>query len=383
MGRYLALLMVLLGAGNAAAASDAVTVAVLGLEPNDVPESLAAQLTDALRQRVAAMAGVRMIPGKDLIEVKIVFGCDAELPTCMAQAGKTIGAEKLIYGSLKKGANKGSVTVALKVLDVKGAMVEKFVNDTVQKRELASSNVAASAGKWLAQLLEEQKPTLAVSSDPSGATIAIDGQSFGKTPASLRELSPGTHTVALSLPGRKTVVRTVELRAGKESEVTASLEPEVAVRPKSKEPPKVQQPPEENPLVVRKPEETKSNPHPGRTAKIVAGGLLGGALVTGSVLIYSFVHYRSLEDDLSKMNINCTTTTSPKCDEGNNWAHTATGMWIATGALLGGSIVSFAIGSYQAKKAHDNNKLGFLQKSLRVEPVFSTRGGGLTAAFEF
>src|SRR5438874_7464330 len=130
MPRYstiLAALGVLLAAPPAVAAPD-VSVAVLGLEPVDVPEPLAQQLTDALRQRASSTGGVRMVQGKDLIEVKMVFGCDGELPACMAQAGKTLGAEKLLYGTVKKGASKTTVTVAPKLLDVKTAVVEKFVN---------------------------------------------------------------------------------------------------------------------------------------------------------------------------------------------------------------------------------------------------------------
>src|SRR5260370_25628303 len=164
MRRYLTLLAAvgsLVWGTSALAGPNDVSVAVLGLEPIDVPEALAQQLTDALRQRASSTGGVRMVQGKDLIEVKMVFGCDGELPACMAQAGKTLGADKLLYGTVKKGPSKTTVTVALKLLDVKTAVVEKFVNDTVQKRELAGANAVSSAGKWFGQLLEvERSPTL-------------------------------------------------------------------------------------------------------------------------------------------------------------------------------------------------------------------------------
>ena len=150
MPRYSSVLAALVGlvlASSSASAAPDVSVAVLGLEPVDVPEPLAQQLTDALRQRASSTSGVRTVQGKDLIEVKMVFGCDGELPACMAQAGKTLGADKLLYGTVKKGGSKNAVTVALKLLDVKTAVVEKFVNDTVQKRELAGANVNAAAAQ--------------------------------------------------------------------------------------------------------------------------------------------------------------------------------------------------------------------------------------------
>src|SRR5437763_4980728 len=207
MRRYCTLFIGLcaLGVASGVHAAPDVSVAVLGIEPVDVPESLAQQLTDALRQKAASTGGVRMVQGKDLIEMKMVFGCDGELPACMAQAGKTLGADKLLYGTLKKGTSKTTVTVALKLLDDKTAVVEKFVNDTVQKRELAGNNVIGVAARWFGQLLEvEAKPTLTVTSDPAGANVSVDGNSYGRTPLTLRDLAPGTHQVTVSMSGRQT-----------------------------------------------------------------------------------------------------------------------------------------------------------------------------------
>src|SRR4051812_43183936 len=298
MPRYstiLAALAVLFAVSSASAAE--VSVAVLGLEPVDVPEPLAQQLTDALRQRASSTGGVRMVQGKDLIEVKMVFGCDGELPACMAQAGKTLGAEKLLYGTVKKGASKTTVTVALKLLDVKTAVVEKFVNDTVQKRELAGNNVNAAAGRWFGQLLEvEAKPTLTVTSDPAGANVSVDGNSYGRTPLTLRDLAPGTHQVTVSMSGRQTYTKNVELRPGGSHDVVATLEAEapVVVRKEPKQP----TPPEPLPLVTPTPTPRPlplRNEHPGRTAKIVAGVLVGAAVVTAAVAIYTWRTYSDLE----------------------------------------------------------------------------------------
>src|SRR5439155_12235571 len=214
----------------------------------------------------------------------------------MAQGGKTLGAEKLLYGTVKKGPSKTTVTIALKLLDVKTAVVEKLVNDTVPKREVAGSNVNGSAAKWFGQLLEiESKPTLTVPSEPSGASVTVDGQAYGRTPLTLRELSPGAHTVVLSMPGRTPVTRTVELRAGGSHECTGTLEAEAPVV--TQKPPE-RKPPEPQPLITPQPRPEPlraANEHPGRTAKIVAGVLVGGALVTAAVAIYT---WRKYSDDL-------------------------------------------------------------------------------------
>ena len=297
MLRYSSVLAALVGlvlASSSAVAAPDVSVAVLGLEPVDVPEPLAQQLTDALRQRASSTGGVRMVQGKDLIEVKMVFNCDGELPACMAQAGKTLGADKLLYGTVKKGSSKNTVTVALKLLDVKTAVIEKFVNDTVSKRELAGNNVNGVAARWFGQLLEvEAKPTLTVTSDPTGASVTVDGTSYGRTPLTLRDLTPGPHQVTVSMAGKQTFSRNVELRPGGSHDVVATLEAETPAIV-NKLPTR---PPEPTPLIT--PPSTTPPPlrneHPGRTAKIVAGVLVGGALVTAAVAIYTWRHYSDLE----------------------------------------------------------------------------------------
>lgn len=417
MPRYstiLAALGVLLLAPGMSRAAD-VSVAVLGLEPVEVPESLAQQLTDALRQRAASTSGVRVVQGKDLIEVKMVFGCDGELPACMAQAGKTLGADKLLYGTIKKGATKNTVTVGLKLLDVKTAVVEKFVNDTVQKRELAGSNVNAVAARWFGQLVEiESKPTLTVTSDPAGGNVTVDGQSYGRTPLTLRDLAPGAHSVSVSMAGRQTVTRDIVLRAGGSHDVVATLDPEEKPVVAHKEPLKPP-PPEPPPLVTTTPTPPPLRAeHPGRTAKIVAGVLVGAAVVTAAVAIYTWRTYSDLEatahtdldtvkgsvmgtpsaqDQAFFMNPSCNVPPDLQgangaakfhndCSSGNNFANATTGLWVATGALAAAGVVSFVIGDRQAAKAKEKN-VSVMRQTLRVAPVFSTRGGGLTAAFEF
>src|SRR5678815_1395208 len=87
MRRYLVSSALVLAA--AAAHADP-NVAVLGIEPVDVPEQLTQALTDALRQRAAATPGIRVVQGKDLVEMKMIFGCDGEQASCMAQAGRSL-----------------------------------------------------------------------------------------------------------------------------------------------------------------------------------------------------------------------------------------------------------------------------------------------------
>jgi hypothetical protein len=416
MRRYLTVIATLVALGLStsavAASSSDVTVAVLGIEPIELPQSLASPLTDALRQRAANTAGVRLVQGKDLVEVKMVFGCDGETPACMAQAGRALGTDKLLYGTVRK-SGKVAVTVNLKLLDVKSASVEKFVNDTVPRRELLAGNVSPIAGRWFNQLVEiEAKPTLTVSSDPSGATVTVDGQGYGRTPLTLRDLGPGGHTVVLTMPGRQPATRSVELRPGGSHDVVVTLEPEAQVVTQTPPPVVAPPPPEPQPLITPTTPLPPPTGHPGRAAKIAAGALVGGALVTAAVAIYTWRTYVDLEgtahDDLKNLaqtvpsdgdffkSPGCSVPgtvreTTPgainkyksDCSSGSNYANATTGLWIATGALATAGIVSFVIGDRQAAHAKERKTATIIKQTLRVAPVFSTQGGGLTAAFEF
>src|SRR5262249_60356137 len=108
-------------AARAAEGGGDVATAVLGIEPLEgTPDTVAAEMTDALRQRVAATKGYQLLQGKDLVEVKLVFACPDAAPACMSAAGKSLGADKLIFGNVKRSG--GDYQVTLKLLDVSRAV---------------------------------------------------------------------------------------------------------------------------------------------------------------------------------------------------------------------------------------------------------------------
>jgi hypothetical protein len=61
-----------------------------------------------------------------------------------------------------------------------------------------------------------------LTSDPSGAAIAIDGQPKGTTPQKIK-LGVGDHTIAMTLPGRKPFETRIKLGAGATEPVAATL----------------------------------------------------------------------------------------------------------------------------------------------------------------
>ena len=412
-----------------AAWADATTLAVLGIEPIEAPESLAVQLTDALRRQAAAMPGVKLVQGKDLIEIKMIFNCDNEHPNCMSQAGKSLGADKLLYGLIKRhgGRKSTTVVVGLKVLDVHSGVIEKFVNETVHTRDLGRSAVGALASRWLNALIEISKPSLTVTSDPPGSNVSYDGQSMGRTPVTLRDLAPGPHTIVVSQTGYLPYTKTVELKPGGSHEVVVSLEKEkvavVTPPPVVKPPPVVIKPPPVavvTPPPIVEPPPPITPPHPGRALRIIGFTAVGAAVVMGGVAIYTWRHYSDLQDTTHNelVQIRDATAAMPgrpnpqeaaffnspscsppaslagtplvtqyknDCSSGTTFANTTTALWVVSGILAAGGVTAIIIGERQAAKARQGERSAgrLLRESLQVAPVVSTRGGGLTAAFEF
>ena len=388
----------------ASAADD--SLAVLGIEAIEVGDALGVQLTDLLRHKAADTQGVRLVTGKDLIELKMVFGCDGEAPACLAQAGRSLGADRLLYGTLKKAEGGKSVAVSLKLLDVRDLVVVKQVNETVPKRTFVGPTLAAEAARWFGMLiLPPQFGVIVVQSQPADAAVDLDGTVAGRTPLRLKDLRPGSHTVTLQLDGYTSHSETVELLAGAAERVNVKLEREQRVEPTRVVPTQPEPSGDDLRPVDRKPR------HPGRAAKYAAIGLVAGSVIAGAVAIYTWRSYISLQDqahsDLQSIAASPGTMpdtagflAKPGCDNvpfapsslrdsysshcasGNRFASATTGLWITAGVLATAGIVSYIVGNRLDARAATERRKG-VKESLRLLPAISTTGGGLQASFEF
>ena len=214
-------------ASRAVAAEAATPTAVLGFEPLEgVPDTLAADITDAVRQRVAATKEYQLLQGKDLVEVKLIFACSDEAPACLSQAGKSLGASKLIFGNVKK--TGGDFMVTLKLLDVSRAVVESFTTDTVPGGRANATALRQLAPIWLAKLSGRGNGTIAVRANFVGAAVSLDGTRVGITgtaPVVISDVSPGKHEVSVEKSGYTTTKQEFTLAAGQSLPLTLDLEP--------------------------------------------------------------------------------------------------------------------------------------------------------------
>src|SRR5215510_9090985 len=211
---------------RAHADGDVATV-VLGIEPLDgAPDNVAAEITDALRQRLAATKGYQLLQGKDLVEVKLVFACPDAAPACMSQAGKSLGADKLIFGNVKRSGNDYQVT--LKLLDVSRAVVESFTAETVPRKHADASGLRSMAPGWLAKLSGKGGGSIQVRANFPGAAVSLDGTQVGTTggnPVVINDVAPGRHEVSVEKSGYTTTKQEFTLAAGQSLPLSLTLSP--------------------------------------------------------------------------------------------------------------------------------------------------------------
>ncbi len=214
-------------AGPARAADGDVPTVVLGIEPLDPTlDAVAAEITDALRQRVAATKGYQLLQGKELVEIKLVFACPDAAPACMSQAGKSLGASKVIFGNVKRAGNDFQVT--LKLLDVSRAVVESFAAETVSKKNSDANGLRSMAPAWLAKLSGKGGGSIQVRANFPGAAVSLDGTQVGTTgsaPVVINDVAPGRHEVAVEKSGYTTTKQEFTLASGQSLPLSLALSP--------------------------------------------------------------------------------------------------------------------------------------------------------------
>ena len=91
---------------------------------------------------------------------------------------------------------------------------------TEEKKESESKTTETKAAS---ALTETPKGAANVSSNPTGADLAVDGDFVGNSPAALK-LWPGKHTITLKMTGYKDWSREITVQAGSQVQLTANLE---------------------------------------------------------------------------------------------------------------------------------------------------------------
>jgi hypothetical protein len=394
------LVVVLLGgAGRPARAADDSGTVVLGVEAVDTQDNnLASDVTDAIKQRVATGKGGPLIPGKDLVEIKLVFSCSDEAAACLAQAGKSLGAAKLIYGTIKRSG--GDVVLTLKQVDTARGTIDGTTVENLSKKKLDPSALRALSGQWMARL-SGAKPaggggtpgTLIVRSNVSGATVMLDGAEVGtlsRKTLSIEDVSPGKHEITVEKPGFGVSTQVFTIGAGQALPLTLTLlrgdgtegEEGAAAAPTGGEPDATAR---RNAAPV---DEGPGGEDSLRTWVRTGFWVSVGVSAVSFALAAKYgLDVRSVNQDLNQFRykqplpVDQQTTVNNKLAEGNR---AETRQWIFIGV---GSAAAVA-GGFLLYKGYLDKEAGSGAKTadnhgLRVFPTANTSSGGIAAEFDF
>ncbi len=92
--------------------------------------------------------------------------------------------------------------------------------------EVWHENVELDSGKHeaLTAILQIMTGSLSIESEPANARIFLDGNEFGTTPTMKRSIDPGKHEVEVRMEGYEVWSKSINLKAGKEKLLTATLQ---------------------------------------------------------------------------------------------------------------------------------------------------------------
>ncbi|HSD88794.1 MAG TPA: PEGA domain-containing protein [Kofleriaceae bacterium] len=224
-------------AASHAIAGSRQSIAVLGLEvvdPSGTPTAQDTQvgkdLTDALRGRAkAGTSQYQLAPGsdKELIDQKLLNNCDTEALPCMSAIGNQLGADVLMYGTIKKDGGNKAYQVSLKFLDVGRKQMMKTTVDLIPVSEANGAALQGWAKKLYAKLTGEASGgTLVVKSNTERGTILVNGEEKGSITSSTGTVSlpEGKYKVIVESDGFRRWEKDVTITNGQTANLSAELE---------------------------------------------------------------------------------------------------------------------------------------------------------------
>jgi hypothetical protein len=210
-------------------------IAVLGLEVIDdgtmdaQTTSTGKLFTDKLRLEASRPASpYELAPNsrKDLLEMKLLSNCSDEARPCMAQIGKELGAERLMYGKIER--RKDGYHIALKLLNTGTREMERVSEVAVPFREQTPDRIGKYASlaykKMMGQPLEGS--VLVRVSNADKGTVYIDGQIKGSLAAGSAKIlgvTEGARSLSVEAAGFDRHDRQIMVTASEELAVDVAL----------------------------------------------------------------------------------------------------------------------------------------------------------------
>lgn len=180
--------------------------------------TLAGELSRSTRFRVLTQADLRTLVAAE--QLAQMLGCGEG--TCITDLAQASGADYLLTGQLGLVGEARVMTVALLEAH-QGTPIARATRTIPPSQEKLA--LARLADELMARAAGEPLGELALTTEPAGALVMVEGLEFGSTPLPATTLRPGTWRVVLQKEGFRVVETTLTVTAGPLTQQTFVLEP--------------------------------------------------------------------------------------------------------------------------------------------------------------
>ena len=210
------------------------SLAILDLEGRGISTIEAASLTDRLRTALVRTGGVTVVERGQMEQILSeqdfqLTGCTSN--ECAVDVGQLLGVTSMVAGSIGKVGSTFSIDI--RAIDVQsGRITHSLWRDYRGEIDGLLGIMPEIAGELVSALTATEPPpteapapaSIAIITQPPGATVALDGQDAGTTPLDSAKLDPDqVHTLSLSLDGYQPVDTTIFAETGQSYELNLSL----------------------------------------------------------------------------------------------------------------------------------------------------------------
>ncbi len=199
-------------AGSAATASAQETVVVLGLTSLEGDDDFARNLTGAVRHAAGAVRGWS-VSERDvaLSQMELVHGCESSDPACMVLIAGTLGAQRIVYGTIRR-SPMGSgyeFAVSLFSFNVGTGEVDQRAQRNLPSSRTDIDDLRDPARELISQIARSARAgTIRVAATP-GREVRIDGTVVGTTDSGgvfvATDVAAGPHEVLVQDAPAQTV----------------------------------------------------------------------------------------------------------------------------------------------------------------------------------
>jgi hypothetical protein len=164
-----------------------------------------------------------------MAQMSLAHGCDEIDAACLAEIAKGLGADRIIYGTLRRTSAREDYDYALNLnlFAAETREIMRSVDDTIPRTQVDFQSLSARADKLVARLASTATGgAIEIQANVPDAEVTVNGQSVGITrdgALRMEGLQPGRYHVVISREGYIAHDSTVSVVEGADTSIAAVL----------------------------------------------------------------------------------------------------------------------------------------------------------------